>query len=89
MPTTRPRHTVTETVDIAHAIDAAAIVWPELRDDRAALLRRIIERGAESIMASRAEETVRRITAIRQTAGTLPGVYRSGEAQLLREEWPE
>lgn len=80
---------ITETDEVARAIDEAAILWPELRGDRAALLRRIIERGAASVEASGAEHVTRRVLAIRETAGTLAGVYRPDEARLLREEWPE
>ena len=88
MPTLRQRHAITETDDVARAIDMAAEAWPELRDDRAGLLRRIIALGAERLEESGAERTARRLAAIRMHAGALDGVYLDDEAQALREEWP-
>src|ERR1019366_8168817 len=38
VPTTRPRHVITETDEIARAIDDAAKRWPEDRNSRARLL---------------------------------------------------
>lgn len=80
---------ITETDDVAQGLDTAARIWPELRDDRAALLRRVVERGVESVERDADERRARRLAAIRETSGSLAGVYRPNEAQLLREEWPE
>lgn len=79
---------ITETDDIQRALDAAAIAMPELAADRAALLRRLVGIGAESMAASGAEDLARRVVAIRQTAGSVDHVYRADEADLLRAEWP-
>ena len=89
VPTTRPRHSVTETDAIAHALDVAARAWPDLQDDRAALLRRLIERGAETVESAVEQAFADRLEAIRATAGAGTGLYRRDERQLLREEWPE
>jgi uncharacterized protein (DUF2236 family) len=80
---------ITETDDVARTLDAAMRVWPELRNDRAALLRRVLDRGAESVERDADERRTRRLAAIRETSGSMTGVYRPNEAQLLREEWPE
>ncbi len=88
MPTLRQRHAITETDDVARAIDMAAEVWPELRDDRAGLLRRLIALGAERLEESGIERAARRLAAIRMHAGALGGVYLDDDAQALREEWP-
>lgn len=42
-------HMITETDQLARAIDAAALGWPELADDRGALLRRLIGLGADTV----------------------------------------
>jgi len=89
MPTARPRHTITETDEVARALDRAAKVWPELRHDRSALLRRIVERGTADLDREHDVWLERRRAAIRETAGSLTGVYRPDERQLLRDEWPE
>jgi hypothetical protein len=79
---------ITETADLQKALDDAARVWPELRDDRAALLRRVIDAGAQTLRddAERARQERRR--AIRSTAGLLTGMYPAGEADRLKNEWP-
>jgi hypothetical protein len=80
---------ITETDEIEKILDGAALVWPEIGDDRAALLRRVLARGAESIdpVAERAREQRRR--AIRETAGMFTGMWPPGEAARLKQEWPE
>ncbi|WP_306231197.1 hypothetical protein [Agrococcus beijingensis] len=88
MPTTRPRHSITETEAIEHALDIAARAWPELRDDRPALLRKLIERGAEHAESAVEQAIAERLEAIRTTAGALSGVYEPGERERLRAEWP-
>ena len=40
---------LTETDEIAAALNDAAVAWPELRGDRGALLRRLIEEGRNSV----------------------------------------
>ncbi|MBB6392745.1 hypothetical protein [Microbacterium thalassium] len=89
MPTTRPRHTVTETDDVARALDAASRQWPELRDDRAALLRRLIARGHESLNACGAEELTRRRAALAALSGSMTGDFPEDYRESLRREWPE
>ena len=59
MPTTRPRLTITETDEVAAALDAAAARWPDVRSRRELLLR-LVEEGREVIDRGRDEETERR-----------------------------
>lgn len=88
MPTTRPRHAITETPEIARAIDDAAVVWPELRDDRTALLRKLIETGRMAAVRATDERTVAVRRAIRDGAGAATGDYPRGAAVELKREWP-
>jgi len=80
---------VTETDEVARALDDAARLWPEERGDRSALLRRLIERGSQATRAEGEAEFAARRKAIRATAGVLSGLYSPGEAARLRDEWPE
>ena len=89
MPTTRHRFSITETDELARALDAAARVWPDQRDDRGELLRRLVNWGAERVEEVAAERLAERRAAIRATAGSLTGLYPPGAAQSLKEEWPE
>jgi hypothetical protein len=88
MPTTRSRHTITETDEVIRAIDEAARRWPEDRDSRARLLHRLVEAGYEAIRQQRREHAADRERAIRRTSGALTGVYPPGYLGALRDEWP-
>jgi hypothetical protein len=87
MPTTRPRLTITETDELAAALDAAAARWPEVHSRRELLLR-LVEQGREVIDRDRDEETARRRAAIRRTSGALTGAYEPRELKRLRDDWP-
>jgi hypothetical protein len=87
MPTTRPRLTITETDDVAAALDAAAARWPEIRTRRELLLR-LVEQGREVIDRNENEAVARRRGAIRRTSGALTGAYEPGYLERLRDDWP-
>ncbi len=87
MPTTRPRLTITETEEVAAALDTAAARWPEVHSRRELLLR-LVEEGREVIDRDRAEEVARRREAIRRTSGALTGTYEAGDLERLRDDWP-
>jgi hypothetical protein len=83
MPTVRPRHLLTETDELANAIDTAAALYPG--ESRADVLRHLVQLGAESI----AEQRDRRRDTVRDRAGRFPGLYPAGHLDDLRQDWPE
>jgi hypothetical protein len=87
MPTTRPRLTITETDDVARALDDAAARWPEI-GSRQQLLLRLLKQGHESLRRDRDEDAARRREAIRRTSGSLTGSYAPDHLAALREDWP-
>jgi hypothetical protein len=87
MPTDRPRLTITETDDVAEAIDLAAERWPGTPSRRELLLR-LVEQGRSVIEGERAEEAERRRGAVRRTSGALTGVYDPDYLERLRDDWP-
>jgi hypothetical protein len=87
MPTIRPRLTITETDDVAAALDAAATRWPEVRSRRELLLR-LVAQGRAVIDEAREENATRRREAIRRTSGALTGAYERGYVERLRDDWP-
>jgi hypothetical protein len=87
MPTERPRLTITETDEVAAAIDLAAGRWPDTASRRELLLR-LVEQGRTVIERERDEQAERRRDAIRQTSGALTGVYEPDYLERLRDDWP-
>ncbi len=86
MPTTRPRHFVTETGDLAAALDAAARRWPDL--SRPQLLVRLALEGDHAAQQARDDRRRRRLAAVRQHSGVLTGAYGPDFLRKLRQEWP-
>jgi hypothetical protein len=79
---------ITESDQLAKALDHAAKVYPELVDERAELLRCLIERGIQSLEAEYDEAIEARKNAIRGVAGSLSGVWPENYLDELRSEWP-
>jgi hypothetical protein len=86
VPTTRPRHFVTETDDLAKALDEAARRWPDL--SRAQLLVRLALEGHHAAQQAHDERRRRRLEAIHKHSGALTGCYGPDYLHDLREEWP-
>jgi hypothetical protein len=75
---------LTETDDIAVALDDAAIVWPELRGDRGALLRKLVLAGHAAVVIDGGANAI-----VRRAAGAATGAYPRGARAELLSEWPE
>ena len=88
MPTTRPRHLITETDWVAAALDDAAKQWPEDRGSRAKLLLRLVEEGHHVLVEEISQRRKARQAAIRRTSGALTGAYETDYLERLREDWP-
>lgn len=86
MPTTRPRHYVTETDDLATALDAEASRWPGL--SRAQLLVQLALEGHQAAQRAHEERHHRRLAAVREHSGSLTGAYPTDYLDRMREEWP-
>jgi hypothetical protein len=84
MPTTRPRHQITETPDIAEALDLAAQRWPD--EPRSDLMRRLVLVGARSIAESAIERTLEIEVALGELAA-LSDLYPPGYLDRLRADW--
>lgn len=88
MPTTRPRYSVTETDEVARALDDAARRWPQDANARSRLLQRLIHEGHQSVLEQVARRHLHRRDAIQRTRGALTGVYGVKYLDKLRDEWP-
>jgi hypothetical protein len=88
VPTTRPRHLITETEQVSRALDDAARRWPEDRNSRAKLLLHLVEEGHQLLLEQAAQRRGQRMDAIRGTSGVLTGSYEPGYLERLRDDWP-
>jgi hypothetical protein len=86
MPTARPRYQITETDDVAHALEAAERRWPG--EPRSRLIVRLITANGEGVAELNDEEAARRLAAVEALAGTFPGLSNPGLREDLRNEWP-
>lgn len=89
MPTTRARHIITETDEIAAALDRAAARWPQDAHTRKQLLLRLITEGAEGLGDGDITRAERRRRAIEQMRGRYPGLGGTQRLRQLRDEWPD
>jgi hypothetical protein len=80
---------VTETADIEQAINAAAEAWPEVAGERAELVRRLIQAGAQRLNEQRNDRVQRKRAALAAQAGGFQGVWAANWREEQRNEWPE
>lgn len=80
---------ITETDQLAEALDVASELWPDEQGERAALLRRLIAAGIETVENTVATAREERIRTIREAAGKLTGVWPTNWRDELLDEWPQ
>ncbi|ACZ30048.1 hypothetical protein Xcel_1017 [Xylanimonas cellulosilytica DSM 15894] len=86
MPTTKPRHAITETAAVAHALDVARRRWPGQPPTR--LLTRLIEAGTLVVEQEEADERARHRRALEELTA-LAQHYPEGYLGDVRTGWPE
>lgn len=86
MPTTRPRYQVTETPEVARALDRAAERWPG--ESRSMLLVRLVEVGGGLLESEEAACELRHRDAVLATAGRYAEAFGPGYLDQLRTDWP-
>jgi len=80
---------ITETEDVAKALDDAAKRWPEDRTDRKKLLLRLVREGHQAALVEQERQIAERREAVTRTSGALTGAYGDNYLAELREDWPE
>ncbi|HZV74670.1 MAG TPA: hypothetical protein VFF79_13220 [Conexibacter sp.] len=89
MPTARPRHSITETDDVARALEAAAQRWPDDRERPGKLLLDLVREGHRAIATNAERASADRRAAIAHTDGALTGTYPADYLEQLRGDWAE
>lgn len=87
MPTTRPRYTITESDELARALDELARAHPELDGDRNALFRQLVSEATAQYDQERTARLGRMRTAMRRIEARALR-YPPGYLAELRAEWP-
>ncbi|GAB3345260.1 hypothetical protein GCM10027300_03130 [Modestobacter lapidis] len=77
---------VTETDELAAALDSAASRYPGL--SRAQLLVRLALEGQQVAQRAQEDRRRRRLDALREHSGALTGAYGANYLEQLRQEWP-
>lgn len=86
MPTTRPRYQVTETPQLARALDRAATRWPG--EPRSKLLVRLVEYAAGVIAQEERTEDLAHRSAVLASAGRYAEAFGPNYLTELRNDWP-
>ena len=79
---------ITESDRIAKTLSSAALLWPELAEDRGALLRKVLETGMEQVETQAEVRVQSRHRAIAKSAASLTGIWPTNWREELRDEWP-
>ncbi len=87
MPTLRPRYQVTETPEVARALDRAAKRWPG--ESRSKLLVRLVEVGGGVLEDDARADDLTHRAAVLASAGRYAEAFGSDYLAELRADWPE
>jgi hypothetical protein len=87
MPTTRPRHQITETPAVTRAIDQAARRWPG--ETRSKLLLLLVDAGSAAIEEGLDLATRQRQEAIKASSGKYADAFSADYLADLRRDWPK
>jgi hypothetical protein len=86
MPTSRPRYQVTETPEVARALDVASHHWPG--ESRSRLLLRLLALGREVLEGHGEDERRRRREAVDASSGKYQHVFSERYLEEIRSDWP-
>ena len=79
---------ITETDEVARALNDAARQWPQDRERPTKLLLDLVREGHRAITADAERMAADRRAAIQRTSGALSGTYPADYLEQLRGDWP-
>jgi hypothetical protein len=77
---------ITESEQVAQALDDAAQHWPGDRGNRSKLLLRLLAEGHRAVLDQRAHGVASRRDTVARTSGALTGVFGENYLAALRED---
>ena len=82
---------ITETDELAAAIDSAILAWPELNGQRSEALRRLVLASAQKLQEQDRLKHQRetRLAAIAAIGHDFDGMWNDNWLEELRSEWPD
>lgn len=86
MPTTRPRYQITETPEVARALDLAARLWPH--ESRSRLVIHLIRTGGAALEEAESAAQTERLAAIQSAAGKYADAFSDDHLDQVRQDWP-
>ncbi|MFM8927755.1 MAG: hypothetical protein ACKOFA_06120 [Rhodoluna sp.] len=85
----RPVYEIEEDAHLAQSIDVTKTLWPDLVEDRTALLMKILESGAKHISDRAASKLARRKKAIGALIDLGSDIWPENWNVLRKSEWPD
>lgn len=73
---------------LSEAIAQAALIWPELAEQRTRLLWKVIEAGIEAIETGATRSTDDRLSHVQALAESMDGVWPPNWRAELTRDWP-
>lgn len=80
---------ITESAEVAAAIQEATREWPEDGGTPSRLLIHLIAEGHKALRQRHSELVAADLAVVDRVAGALTGSYPHGYLRELREDWPE
>ena len=88
MPANQITHMITETDQLSNALDLASRLWPELKGERAALLRKLISLGIGAMEDESETNLKLRLAALSNVSDSLSGMWPGFREEQL-SQWPD
>jgi hypothetical protein len=86
MPTTKPRYQVTETAEVARALDVASRHWPD--EPRSRLLLRLLAMASDVLERDERQRDKRRRQAVEASSGKYADAFTATHLDELHNDWP-
>jgi hypothetical protein len=79
---------ITESDELGRALDHAARLWPELKNERGQLLRKVLEAGIAELLQDQTGRKSQRLNQIKTIAGSMSDIWPTNWREELANDWP-